>query len=94
MWLICYSQAWTILSRHLAAQLTRLGDWVARLPLTLAGLQAVCQADGSTALTLVAHKLLVADSLWEVRAYYLTRTASYHTQYTYTFHINVQPQNG
>lgn len=94
MWLICYSQTWTVLSWHLAAQLTRLGDWVALLPLTLAGLQAICQADRSTALTLVAHKLLVADSLWEVRAHYLTRSASYHTKYTYTYtsHLCEAPQ--
>lgn len=60
------SHAWIVLSRQFAAQLTGLGDGVPRVPLTLTRLQTICQTDGATALTLVAHKLLVANCLWEM----------------------------
>ena len=56
-----------VLSGLLAAQLAALGDWVPRLALALARLQPVGQADGPRALALVAHELLVADSLGRER---------------------------
>lgn len=54
-----------VLPGKLATELARLSDRISVIPLALAGLQPVSQADGSRAFPLVAHELFVADRLWK-----------------------------
>lgn len=54
-----------VLAGQFAAEFTGLGGRVTVLSFTLTRLKTVRQADGPAALTLVAHKLLIADGLRE-----------------------------